>query len=153
VKGANGKRNILVIEDDPFVATVLSTSLERAGYGVCRARGAEEAMRLARSASVDFHLLLSDVVLDGSSALPAVREILAGRPDRPVLFISGFSLPLLLEQGHLRSRDIDEQQFFFLQKPFLPAQLTSAVERVLTSCAGMERQSLEGQCTYEISPR
>ena len=76
------------------------------------------------------HLLLSDVVLPGTSGTRARRaELTAARPDLRVLYMSGFTENAIVHHGVL---DADTE---FIQKPFTPATLAARVREVLTSNA------------------
>jgi CheY-like chemotaxis protein len=125
-------REILVIEDDPTVAAVLRASLGRAGYRVSHAWDGAEAVRLVHTESATFDMLISDVVLGDSTVSSTVKLIFERCPDNPVLLISGFPLEMLVERGYLAPADLDRRRVFFLQKPFLPSQLTAEVHRILT---------------------
>jgi two-component system OmpR family response regulator len=69
----NGRRRILVVDDDPAVRSVVKLALERAGYDVTTARDGREAiMRIAAS---DFDLVLLDVRLPKLDGLDVVEEL------------------------------------------------------------------------------
>lgn len=128
-----GKSRILLIEDDPVVSTILRVALERAGYDVCAARGGEDCLDRATAHGGGFDLVLSDVVLDGHSAVPLLDRLKGMCPAAPVLMVSGYPLHLLVERGYLGPSSVDYCTSFFLQKPFMPSELTATVNRVLTA--------------------
>jgi two-component system cell cycle sensor histidine kinase/response regulator CckA len=135
-----GKSRILLIEDDPVVSTILRVALERAGYEVHSARDGEECLDRASRHGGRFDLLLSDVVLDGHSAAPLLDQLKSLCPATPVLMVSGYPLHLLVERGYLRPGAVDQRRSFFLQKPFMPAELTAVVDRVLTAHNGFQSE-------------
>ena len=58
---ANGKRQILVVEDDPSITLGLQMNLEAEGYEVSIASDGEDGLARAVSANVD--LVILDVML------------------------------------------------------------------------------------------
>ena len=133
MSGEAGKLRILLIEDDPAVSAIIRTALQRAGHEVCVARRPEECLDLSGAHAIAFDLLLSDVVLDGRGAGPLLNQLQRISPGTPVLMISGYPLHLLVEQGYLGPDAVDHCRSFFLQKPFLPSELTATVNRVIAT--------------------
>jgi CheY-like chemotaxis protein len=71
----NGRRRILVVDDDPAVQTMVRSFLEREGYEVTMARDGREAILLI--AGTDFDVVLLDVLgdpLDLPGMLEAARD-------------------------------------------------------------------------------
>lgn len=69
----NGKRRILVVDDDQAVRTLVRTVLERAGYEVTTARDGREAISLL--AASDYDVVLLDVVMPRLDGLGVVDEL------------------------------------------------------------------------------
>jgi CheY-like chemotaxis protein len=69
----NGKRRILVVDDDAAVRTLVQTVLERAGYDVTTARNGCEAIDLI--AHSDYDLVLLDVVMPKLDGIGVVDEL------------------------------------------------------------------------------
>jgi CheY-like chemotaxis protein len=86
----NGKRTILVVEDEPFVQMLLIDYLNELGHNVLAANDASAALRmLQEDAAVD--LLLTDVGLPGKNGQELAEEARRLRPELPVLFATGYS--------------------------------------------------------------
>ncbi|MES1149736.1 MAG: ATP-binding protein, partial [Bradyrhizobium guangdongense] len=87
---AHGSGTVLLVEDNPDVATVSTGFLEQLGYEVRRVADAEAALREIELDGVD--LVFSDIVMpgkmDGLSLAHRLREI---RPDLPILLATGYS--------------------------------------------------------------
>ncbi len=90
------RTDVLIIEDEPWIAVALKTLIEELGHRVVKvARTRREAVKAARQTRPG--LVLSDIQLaDGSSGLDAVNEILRGFPvpvvvvtDYPERFLTG----------------------------------------------------------------
>jgi PAS domain S-box-containing protein len=107
---------VLLVEDNPDVASVSRNLLEQLGYQVYRVADAETALR-----ELDFHdidLVFSDIVmpgrLDGLGLARRLREI---RPDLPVLLATGYSDAAADVRG----------DFPILRKPYEIHQLSRAI--------------------------
>lgn len=87
---AIGWGKVLLVEDNPDVATASTILLEQLGYSVCWVPNASEALRAVEKNDVD--LVFSDIVMpgemDGLSLASAIRH---QRPDLPVLLATGYS--------------------------------------------------------------
>ncbi|CAO3436880.1 Multidomain signal transduction protein including CheB-like methylesterase, CheR-like methyltransferase and BaeS-like histidine kinase [Azospirillum endophyticum] len=88
--GIGGMR-VLMVEDDPVVASSVAAALEDAGWTVLRAGTADEALPLlAGDERID--LLFSDVVMPGRlSGIDLGREAGILRPGLPVVLTTGYS--------------------------------------------------------------
>ncbi len=85
---ADGRKRILVVEDDPTAYESLSRDLESEGYTCLRAKNGEEAIRSARQLKPDAITL--DIIMpgmDGWEVLKRLKEIESTR-DIPVIIIS-----------------------------------------------------------------
>ena len=120
-----GHETILLVEDENQVRRVSLRMLQAAGYVVHEVANAEDAIALLNSSSVQFDLLLTDVVLPrmGGGALAAQASKM--RPGIRVLFTSGYSADTVL-QRRLLERDV-----VLLQKPFTAASLAAKVREAL----------------------
>jgi PAS domain S-box-containing protein len=119
-----GRERILLVDDEEPVRDVTRRILERLGYEVELASGAEQARRVvAVSGRPD--LLVTDVIMPGESGAQLAESLLARSPGLPVLFISGFTGDELQRQGTLRAGTI------LLQKPYTPQELGEYVRGVL----------------------
>jgi CheY-like chemotaxis protein len=112
-------RTVLVVEDEPAVRGVIRTVLEEAGYSVVEAGSGDSAMDALRSTDPGIHLLLTDIVLPGSSGRDVARSAVEARPDLPVVFMSGYRDSVLGPDS------------WFLEKPFTADALLDVVARAL----------------------
>jgi two-component system, cell cycle sensor histidine kinase and response regulator CckA len=119
---------ILLVDDDPGVAQIVATVLREKGrHTVLQAHTAAEAIRISREQEVD--LLLVDVRLGITSGKQLASELLEDRPRLPVLFMSGYPISYLADNGILNPGDV------LLHKPFSPDELLAQTSRA------MEKQS------------
>ncbi|MCL6507296.1 MAG: response regulator [Bryobacteraceae bacterium] len=119
---------ILVVDDDCSLRTLLHNYLARCGYAVTVCPSAEEALRLV--AAEEFRLLIADLTLPRISGEELVRRACEADPQLRALLLSGypFDLSVLPEQWRARVR--------FLQKPFLPEELSASIRALLEDRAG-----------------
>ena len=82
---------ILLVEDEAAVREVTREALEMGGYRVLEANGPEAAARIASDPSVQFDLLLTDVVMPGMSGPELARTIGASRAGLVTLFMTGYT--------------------------------------------------------------
>jgi PAS domain S-box-containing protein len=120
-----GTETILLVEDNDLVRQLAHSVLEQFGYRVLEARNGAEAHRLSRGYEGKIDLLLTDVVMPGMSGQALAERIREGRPTTEILFMSGYSEEVTLEQGSLAGGRR------FLQKPFSPAELGQRVRELL----------------------
>jgi CheY-like chemotaxis protein len=80
---------VLVVDDEPVVLTVLREALRRGGYQVTTAASAEEAIALFSRQSFD--LVLTDKNLPGASGLEVLRAARKLTPPPAGVLITGYS--------------------------------------------------------------
>ncbi len=117
-----GRETILLVEDQEELRRIAAEVLEERGYRVIEANGAEQALDKSSEYRGTIHLLLTDVVMPGTSGPELARRLGAARPETRVLFISGYAPNRLADLGPGAR---------LLAKPFSPAELCAAVREVL----------------------
>jgi two-component system response regulator VicR len=129
-------RNVLVVDDDKHMRSLLQIHLAKAGYGVALAEDAIAARRLFRRFAAD--LLIIDVQLPYRNGMDLVSHLLAGSevPSIPVVFISSYgqfaSTARVLGAG-------------FLLKPFHTDELLDAVSSSLAVERPAQLRDLAGK--------
>jgi DNA-binding NtrC family response regulator len=91
MRGGNARRRVLVTDDDPLVRWAVGAHLAELGFEVIEAETVRET--LEHEAEAD--LVLLDSGLPDGDGLTAARELLARRPDRPLLLMTAFLTPEL----------------------------------------------------------
>jgi CheY-like chemotaxis protein len=118
----SGHERILVVEDEPQLARLARTVLERLGYGVLVAADGREAIDLFEREHDNIDLVLLDRTLPGQRGEQVFEHLRALRPDIPVIVSSGdVSVGIEAFPG----------AHFILQKPYLPTVLGSVVREAL----------------------
>ena len=122
-----GSETVLLVEDDDVVRTFLSSTLKRYGYKVLTAGHPAAALAIAQGHPDVIHLLITDVVMPGTSGPELARSVETVRPGMPTLFISGYADAVLARQG------VVPKATQFLQKPFSAADLLTRVRQIMQS--------------------
>ncbi len=119
-----GRRTVLVVDDEPTIAEIVSRYLERAGYAATTAADGLEAIRVAGERRPD--LVVLDVMLpelDGLEVLHRLREGDDGRT--PVILLTAKGEQDDKLAGLRRGADD------YVVKPFSPSELVARVDAVL----------------------
>ena len=90
-------RRILVVDDDPEVATMLSRSLTRRGFAVETTASADEA--LARAAATGYEAALLDLVMPGQDGAALASRLREKIPGLPVALLTGYTHSPLLSSA------------------------------------------------------
>jgi PAS domain S-box-containing protein len=119
------KAHILMVEDDPMVATFVLAQLRQMGYRVTSASNGREALlRVAEDDDID--LLFSDVMMPGGmNGRDLAKEVARLRPRIKILLTSGFTDNAVFRDGKV------EAGMNFLGKPYRRVELAETLQRVL----------------------
>ena len=114
--------DVLIIEDETFIAMDLESLVESLGHRVLGvARTHAEAIALAKAKRPG--LILADIQLaDGSSGLDAVNELLRTF-EVPVIFITAYPERFLTGER--------PEPAFLIAKPFQPATVSAVISQAL----------------------
>jgi PAS domain S-box-containing protein len=116
---AGGSGTVLLVEDNPEVASVSTALLEQLGYTVRRVADAEAALREIERDGID--LVFSDVIMPGKmDGLGLAVRLKQTRPDLPILLATGYSDAAVNVRG----------DFPILRKPYEIHQLSEAIAKL-----------------------
>ncbi len=119
---------VMVVEDEELVKQTVSDYLKRLGFDVILFATAEEALEyLKQPGSARPSILITDVVMPGTSGLGLAERIKSFIPDVPVLFMSGYSPEIIEKQGIL------SENTPFLTKPFTISDLSRMLRKILNT--------------------
>jgi CheY-like chemotaxis protein len=123
--------NVLVVEDEPLVMMSLEEALEEGGFTVVQAANGEEAIRLLERSPGDFRAVLTDVNLgrDSLTGWDVARRARELKPHCPVVYVTANPATEWTAYGVPGS--------LLVAKPFVPAQLITAVSQLLTAGNGV----------------
>ena len=122
---AEGKKTILVVDDEPEVRKLVGAMVGRYGFDVLTADTGEHAIKLFHNRSGNIDLLLTDVVAPGMSGPMIADKLSELRPGLKVLFMSGY------DNTQVVQRYVVEKGYALLHKPFTIDELGRKVEQVL----------------------
>lgn len=120
-----GTETVLLVEDEPRVAALIASVLERAGYVVLQAMEGDRALEIVRAHTAPIDLLLTDVVMPGMNGRELAEHVRSLRRDIRVLYMSGYSDDAILRRG------VETARVNFIQKPFSMEALTVRVRETL----------------------
>src|SRR5262245_39140806 len=84
-----GSMRILVVEDDPRMARLLSRALRESGYAVDCVAAGEQAVDYAAFGTYD--LMVLDILLDGMDGFEVCRAVRRAESKMPILMLSARS--------------------------------------------------------------
>lgn len=115
---------ILLVDDEIQGRNYLANYLSLLGHGVTQCQSAEDAIKV--SSTEDFHMVLSDIRMEGQSGIDLVRHIKknSGKTQPDVVLYTGF-IDIELAIGALRAGAYD-----YLTKPINFEELGAILERV-----------------------
>jgi len=116
---------ILLVDDDPDIRLLAGFVLEQAGHSVVFAESGVAGIHAAETD--DFDVVLLDYLLGDMSGADVLDALLAARPARPVLFLTGAEDPAAVDA--LRAAGAAG----VIAKPFDPERLADDIERILRS--------------------
>ncbi len=114
------QKAVLVVEDDPWIRSLMADLLAGEGYHVIQA--ADGASGLAEAAQHDPDVILLDLAMPQKSGLDVLHELKSSKPTRdiPVIVVSAYAM-LMMGSDARRADGV-------IQKPFDLADLLSQVE-------------------------
>lgn len=123
---------ILLVEDDPFILTLMSVILEPSDHVLLKASGVEEAFERFDEADASIDLVIADVNLPGTSGIRVALELRSLLPNLAIILTSGHTPDLWNPQDVLELNELPFESVAVLQKPFLPATLLRIVSQFVS---------------------
>lgn len=113
---------VLVVEDEPLIADLVSDVLDEHGYEVSVVATAEAAL-LRIESDLELDVLFTDINLPGEmDGSELARRVRALRPDMPIVYASGRHSAMTI--APLVSRSL------FVSKPYNPDDVCSLIGRL-----------------------
>src|SRR5207245_8996340 len=86
----SGARTVLVVEDEPDVRDLIRDILQFEQYAVLEASDREAALAIVTRHEGPIDRLITDLVLPGAGGDAVARRVVAARPGRKVISVSGY---------------------------------------------------------------
>ncbi len=112
-----GKEHVLFVDDEPMLAQLGKTMLERLGYHVTTCTDSLKALTLFQQRPSAFDVLISDQTMPVMTGLDLARNVLRLRPELPIILCTGYSS--LVDEASAKRYGIRG----FLAKPLLRKEL------------------------------
>ncbi len=120
-----GRGTVLVVEDEEGVREVVGRMVERLGYQVIYAEDGVAALEVIDRRSEALAAALLDLSMPRMGGHETLLQLRERCPDLPVILMSGYT------EQEVATKLLDGTgAVAFLQKPFLPEDLTSALRHV-----------------------
>lgn len=118
-------KKILIIDDEPDIQRLLQALLETAGYAVSSALDSMQALMIARQVKPD--LMILDIRMPGGGGVKVYERLRmnVNFSNTPILIYTSVALQDVGPQIH------EHPKTAMLAKPAQPAEILSAVERLL----------------------
>jgi two-component system, OmpR family, response regulator len=128
---------LLIIEDEPKLASFVTRALQSAGYGVDVADDGRSGLTMALTGA--YAVVVLDLTLPSLSGEAVLKELLSERPDQQVLILSARS------DVSDRVRFLELGAADYVTKPFVLSELIARVgARVRDVGAALERSERAG---------
>jgi len=120
-----GSERILFIDDEKPLVDLGKGMLESLGYSVTIKTNSLEAMEAFRAEPDAFDLIITDVTMPAMTDIELAKELMAIRPDIPIILCTGFSE--LINEKQAKEMGIQE----FVMKPFVIRKHAKTIRKVL----------------------
>ena len=120
-----GSEQILYVDDEITLAEMGKQILEHLGYRVVTRTSSIEALELFRSNPHRFDLVITDMTMPNMTGDQLAKNLMAIRPDIPVILCTGFSEHMNEE----RAKEMGIREF--AMKPLVMGDLAKTIREVL----------------------
>jgi len=121
IEDLRGSQTILIVDDEETLLTLGQTVLSAFGYKVLTANSGMRALELFRQAPSNIELVITDLVMPGMSGRELSDHIRRLAP----------AVPILSTSGYVRHSSNDEEDEYYLRKPYTTQDLLRKVKQVL----------------------
>ncbi|HEY4416701.1 MAG TPA: PAS domain S-box protein [Verrucomicrobiae bacterium] len=117
---------ILVVEDERDLREIITRTLNRHGYRVFQAVDGQNALQIWAEYRDKIDLLFTDVIMPGGlNGRELAEQLLVDKPELKVIYSTGYNADALGKDFRL------DPDLNYLQKPYLPNDLTRIIRRRL----------------------
>jgi nitrogen-specific signal transduction histidine kinase/CheY-like chemotaxis protein len=120
-----GTETVLVVEDEEAVRLLTRRILEDANYRVFDAPNPQQAEAIFDQHPNVFSLLVTDVIMPGSTGPKLFEQLVRKQPNLKVLYVSGYTDTAIIDSGEI------DPAIELLQKPFSANSLKRRIREVL----------------------
>lgn len=120
-----GSERVLFVDDEHVLAELGKEMLEALGYAVTTMTNAHDALNAFRNRPEAFDLVITDMTMPGLTGRELAKELMALKPDLPVILCTGFSE--LVNANEVKESGIRE----LVMKPYAINNLAVTIRQVL----------------------
>lgn len=117
------KKNILIIDDDEIMRSLLMDLLSRKAYGLTAVENGMDGLKLLKSETYD--LIITDISMPFVSGLGVIDTVKKTHPHTPVIAITGFG-----EEAMAAAKE--KAADMVIGKPFMPSVIIGHIEKLLS---------------------
>lgn len=121
----NGKERLLFVDDEEWLVDMWKEILESLGYRMTVTTKPLEALEIFKARPREFDLVIADQTMPQMTGLELAQELIALRPELPVILVTGYS-QLVTPEKALEAGIRD-----YIMKPLSISELTNAIRKVL----------------------
>ena len=118
-------RQVLLVEDEPLVASLVTDILGDFGYGVIGATTARAALEFAADGIGAFEFAIVDLGLPDRNGADLVVDLRVRRSDLPIIVATGYDD----DRSHLG----EMTRLALIRKPYSSDQLKAAIDAVIAA--------------------
>lgn len=122
---SQGRERVLFVDDEPDLAEMVGTMLERLGYTVTAVTDSQAALDLFSASPENFDLVVTDLTMPKMTGVTLTRALKTHRPEVPVIICTGYSDSV--SAGVIADAGID----FLLMKPLEISELSATIRKAL----------------------
>jgi DNA-binding NtrC family response regulator len=126
---AGEHNNILVLDDEPDITTVITTSLRKNGFNVFGFTNPFLALEHFQINFKDYSIILSDIRMPGMNGFEFVKKSREIKPDVKVLLMTAFDISTNIVSKELLSTKVNG----FIQKPVSGKELNSIIRKHIST--------------------
>jgi len=121
----HGKERVLIVDDEPDIADMLSIGLERLGYETVAVTDPKLALAAFRDDSEAFDLVVTDQMMPGLTGLELIRSVKEIRPAIKAILCTGYGDGANVDAARSAGADA------FFQKPVDSLSVAAGIRRIL----------------------
>jgi CheY-like chemotaxis protein len=121
----NGQESLLFVDDEEWLVDMWKEILESLGYRMTVTTKPLQALQMFKENPRDFDLVIADQTMPQMTGLELAQELLALRPELPIILVTGFSQVVTPEKA--KAAGVRE----YIMKPLSISELTNAISRSL----------------------
>lgn len=125
IPAVQGTERVLLVDDQEEIVRLSERILGRLGYHVTSSADSKTALDIFKNAPHSFDVVVTDYTMPGLTGAQLAKEMLAIRPDLPIVIMTGFSESFGPEDAY--AMGIRE----YIMKPVLASELSRAIQSAI----------------------